>query len=508
MYKRSRLSGRGAGVNQRDANFALKLGSRSSERRPKSPLSREPRPGPSDLSKAHTQLRPAASEHDSDSQPLPQSKKHQHQQHDNHHEEQQHERQQQKQEQQDEPKQDHQRRRRDRKQGHRSPDRHTLKHSTKRRQEIPAKSRSSRRAVSSAEDSSDDEDAVEADETDARRTTSIIVKERSTHQSTHEYGTSHLPVHSGSLLPSVQTKPSAGRIILRLSQGSGTMRTQPGDANSQAANSATSRVPPSIQNKDPILSAEISTDTAKSHLDVVNGTANYPASDSSDTLSELSDDEDKPTDEDEHDDDDDENIEDSEERFLIADTIRKINKTTKSQNHLNSGLPVINAGPTDENDAFEVIGEANLGEFENLSHPFTSFARSSTLYSVRQRGSEDAPVTWSGAEESEIGDLDDLLGLTEQESSFLLGNLSDDSTTDKTMRFEDFLAQDDGTDFSDSAESADDEGEDESAPGDISEEEAANDDDPHIVTSHEIVEQGGFVFYRGMSRRVDIALMC
>jgi len=199
----------------------------------------------------------------------------------------------------------------------------------------------------------------------------------------------------------------------------------------------------------------------------------------------------------------------SEEKFLIADQIRKLNNRTRksrtnsrsprqseelpsafdglAQEPLNNqALLPINGGATVESLFRDVIGSA-----QDNGEPASS--------SKMEGQGHDDPVTWSGAEDSGLDDLDNLLGLTANDSAAVGGDFSLDEEN-KTIRFEDFLAEDDGdssasTSEEDSEESSEDEEADEADRESVIDL-TTDADDEHIATTRDVVQNGGFIFFK------------
>ena len=244
----------------------------------------------------------------------------------------------------------------------------------------------------------------------------------------------------------------------------------------------------------------------------------------------------------ENDDDDEGNVRGSEEAFLIAEKLKRMERKQRRQARRqsrtasdNEPYPIIGDAPnvidpsaiddsrTGESVLFEI---ARIRRMSDVGQRLKQSSSSRPSASPRQgrRKRDSGPVTWSGGEESELGELDELLGLTADDfaafSTLGGGGVSDDETANSApMRFEDFLAEDDGdesdSNSSDDESSSSDGGDeagydyngetedddvflslDGSRVGRDSQAQETDGENEHIATTREVVQNGGFVFYR------------
>ena len=212
------------------------------------------------------------------------------------------------------------------------------------------------------------------------------------------------------------------------------------------------------------------------------------ATDSSDEFSELA--------------EDDEDVRGSEEAYLIADKLKKLDKKLRKS----SQSPNVTQSQDSDRENPEVAQaqrrKGGPNNRESIMFEIARIRRDSDASQPHAGAPQDAPVTWSGAEDSDLDHLDALLGLTTDESAVLEGHVTSLTRhTSKTMRFEDFMAADDG-DESDTSDSDSDVSADDTLrrPPTTSEKIEVTDldlDNEHIETTQEVLQNGGFVFYKG-----------
>ena len=188
-------------------------------------------------------------------------------------------------------------------------------------------------------------------------------------------------------------------------------------------------------------------------------------------------------------------IERDEERFLLADHLRRLHKRTRS----NSCLP--NNKHSDERYS-EGNRDSDASDLNRVKIEVSQpHEQESVLFKVsggnqgpgkRAPKRNDKAVTWSGAEESEMGDLDELLGLTADDAAGFIGQYAGEEEDRKTIRFEDFLAGDDGDSLDSFTERSSEEDQEPSAQSTW--EVPGTEDDEHVATTQGVVEHGGFIF--------------
>lgn len=293
---------------------------------------------------------------------------------------------------------------------------------------------------------------------------------------------------------SPQSRPASGpsRLILRLPNNAGFNGDASQKCKKSKLSSPSARFPRTVTSS-PVSSPEL----AMADLDDEGGrnaastmaAAGFQltyASESSDDFSEL--------------DEDDEDVRGSEEAYLIADKLKKLDRKLRKGSQ---SPDLTHSQGSDHDERLEVVQPGSRGDLvsgrESIMFEIARLRRDSDSHRPTAKRSSDAPVTWSGAEdEDDLDNLDTLLGLTASESAALIGNSARALENEgRTMRFEDFMAADDG-DESDSSS-----GESEhSAEGLWSSAHPAEGldtdaDNEHIETTQEVVQNGGFVFYTG-----------
>lgn len=204
-------------------------------------------------------------------------------------------------------------------------------------------------------------------------------------------------------------------------------------------------------------------------------------------------------------DDDEDDLLEAEEAYLIADKLNRQGRHSRRGTHSpgtkrsSDGVPSDSEGHelSHNEHHFQLNSEPALFEIAQLDHGEST---------SDMEDDREVPVTWSGAEDDDIlNDLDEFLGITKDDSAALRGLNTGTETEEvddgQTMRFEDFLAEDDGSDSGSSdcsteeeeSSSEDDEEQSVAATGtDIAE----RDDDEHIETTRDLVKKGGFVFFK------------
>ena len=202
-----------------------------------------------------------------------------------------------------------------------------------------------------------------------------------------------------------------------------------------------------------------------------------------------------------------EDIEGEEERFLIADTLReldeKLRNRAKSPGQTQDRVQPLSATQM-EYDIQRILSPRRVRAPEiprsavadtKISMPNSEVPKIALTWS-----DGDASETNSLSEEERDANLDALLGLTQQDSAAILGRETWSSDDDRTMRFEDFLGEDDGDEISD-ADDNDSQGDEQAAPpGPQSSTVKGKQEDEHLRLDADVVSQGGFLFFRGMCR--------
>lgn len=208
-------------------------------------------------------------------------------------------------------------------------------------------------------------------------------------------------------------------------------------------------------------------------------------------------------------DDDEDDLLEAEEAYLIADKLHRQGRHSR-RGTTSPGAKRSSDGAHSDAESLDAIHGGH-----NTHHPIDA---ESVLFEIAQLrdgtttseadadSAREIAVTWSGAEEDDIlDDLDEFLGITTDDSAALRAMQNDPSAVDnladdgKTMRFEDFLGQDDGTDSGDSdsteeESSSDDEEHSVAATGTDA---ADREDDEELETTKDVVKEGGFVFFKG-----------
>lgn len=214
--------------------------------------------------------------------------------------------------------------------------------------------------------------------------------------------------------------------------------------------------------------------------------------------------------------DDEDDLLEAEEAYLIADKLHRQGRHSK-RSSTSPGAKRSSDGAHSDADSMDVIhGGGRHNHYpidaESMFFEIAQLRDGTTTSEADADSAREIAVTWSGAEDNDIlDDLDEFLGITTDDAAALRNMQNDPSVMhenddndlldeNKTMRFEDFLAQDDGSDSgnSDSTEEEESSSEDEdrsvTATGtDVAE----RDDDDELETTKDVVKKGGFVFFKG-----------
>lgn len=349
---------------------------------------------------------------------------------------------------------------------------------------------SSRNASLDEEDDADavaeDDDDEADDEKDSRRAAKKI----------RRYASGSGPasrVNSANHSPKSRPANGPSRLILRLPNNNG----NPGNIERKGRikpASSSSRFPRTVTSS-PVSSPELALAELDAH--VAKGTPTgfqltYASDDTSeDDFSELDED------------DGDEDVRGSEEAYLIADKLKKLDRKLRKS----SQSPNLSQSQNSDNEQAEINQADRTGAAVPRDSIMLEIARIRDDTEARRAGrpkrASDGPVTWSGAEDEEdLDNLDSLLGLTANESAALVGHGGSRlSSQDKTMRFEDFMAADDGDESDSSSDESDQIVEDGLVnAGGTPTAFDTDADNEHIETTLEVVQNGGFVFYKGTHR--------